>query len=86
MLWLWLVLVGFFSLISVMGLSGCFDLTCESSHTRIWTALMVVQGVVIVVGAVLAILDRLTFLIGLAIISPTLWLIAAYLWQTVSYS
>ena len=80
LLWLWLVFVGFFSLMSVMVTAGCSDAACEASFMRIWTPLMVAQGVMIVAGVVLAVRDHLTVLIGLAVVSPVLWIIAALFW------
>lgn len=83
LLWLWLVFIGFFSLMSVLILDACADIACEARVMRIWTPLMVVQGLVIVAGAVLAIRDHLTVLIGLAVVSPVLWIIAILLFETV---
>ena len=80
LLWLWLVFVGFFSLMSVMVTAGCSDAACEASFMRIWTPLMAAQGVVIVAGAVLALRDRQNALVGLAAVSPVLWIIAALFW------
>lgn len=88
LLWLWLVFVGFFSMISGMLVAGCSGdavnpgwRECEANFTQIWAVLMIAQGLVIVAGFVLAVRHRLTALVGLAIVSPVLWWIAALFWE-----
>lgn len=82
-LWLWLVLVGFVSFISGIAVGGCSGRACEVRVTRIWTALIIAQGVVFVAGIVLTRKGRLNALVWLAVVSPALFIIAMILYEVV---
>ncbi len=73
-LWLWLGLVGFFSMLAGMAADGCTDATCDSGVAKAWLVLLAAQAGVFAAGILirsrLGPRARLGVMAGLAVASP----------------